>query len=447
MKELIDGRYRVVRPLGRGGMGVVHLARDENLERDVVVKMVAADAAADPVATARFRREAVLQAAVRHENVAQVYAFGREPEGWFFIQEYIHGRALEAVLASARPAGASLLPVPRTLGLVRQVASALAAVHAAGIVHRDVKPGNVVIERDTGRAVLIDFGLARRMASRDPRSTMGAGTPLYIAPELVGVSVPAELLTPRADVYSLACMAFEMLTGRAPFETDDLEEAVRLHRSARPPAPSSLHAPLAPFDAALACALAKNPVERFDGPLAFAAALDAAGRTRSRPPAAPSASQPPPEPAAEFAPAAHAAPSVVRVLVIDDDPDFLRLAVRAAQLAFFGGRVKVVGASSGAAALADVRVAPPSLVLLDFNMPGIDGIETLSLLRELPGGQQARIVVVSANIDATTRDRFAALGVQDFVEKPVDLRELVQAVNALAERAGWLSSESWDPDR
>jgi serine/threonine protein kinase len=194
---IIDGRYRVESELGRGGMGVVYVARDAWLDRPVALKVIAASWASDARATDRFQKEAKALASVRSQHVVQVYAFGPHEGSYFFAMEYVHGRSLRAIIAEHKQHNATI-PVHRTLAILSQIANGISAVHAAGIIHRDVKPANIVIEDDTGRPVLVDFGLAS--PGDDPSQAIAMGTPQYMAPEQAGLLTPS-----RAPIRRSSC--------------------------------------------------------------------------------------------------------------------------------------------------------------------------------------------------------------------------------------------------
>ena len=423
---IIDGRYRIASELGRGGMGLVHLARDTWLDRPLAVKMIAPLWAANSSAASSFLREAKALAFVRSQYVVQVYAFGLHEGSYFLAMEYARGRTLRQILADHRVHG-DTVPTHRALTILTRIAEGVDAVHAAGIVHRDIKPANIVIEEDTGRPVLVDFGLA--VPRDDPSAALSMGTPHYMAPEQAGAGVSGATVGVGTDVYALGCTAFEMLTGRLPFESDDQAQLIRMHSRKTPPAPSSIRKDLTPFDAVLLKALEKDPADRYPSCGAMTYELAAAGEKWSTK----SLTLPPPP----------MAPQVERnrplkVLVVDDDRVFAKFAAQAVQLAFFRHRkdlrVMVKGAGNGAEAIERALQEPPDLVLLDFDMPGLDGVDTLSRLRALPGGDAARVVVISGRITTSDRWRFAVLGVNDFVKKPIDFRRLVERLEGIAKR-------------
>jgi len=432
--------------------------------------MIAPKWLGDGAIASSFHREARSLASIRDQYVVQIYASGFHEGSYFFAMEYVRGRTLRQILVEHRRHGDSI-PLQRALTIVHRIAQGIDAVHAAGIVHRDVKPSNIVIEEDTGRPVLVDFGLAARSA--DPAAALAIGTPHYMAPEQAGVGVPGASVTARTDVYSLGIVAYEMLSGRLPFDSTDLAQIVRHHAKRRPPELSSIRRDLAPFDKVVERALAKDPDKRFPTCTAFAEVLASAGERwvtsnlptlpppsgAEGPPSPPppivvdsfpddlaAALKPPPSArlralAPEDAPPAPppaAGDRVIHALVVDDSPLFRRFGVQATQIALFRRnkalRVVVDGAASGAEAIARAAAQPPDLVLLDFDMPGLDGADTLSRLRALPGCARARVVVVSGRVGAKDRWRFAVHGVNEFVAKPIDFRQLVDRIEAIAKR-------------
>jgi serine/threonine protein kinase len=210
------GDYMLEAKLGRGGMGVVYLARDLALQRQVALKLLAPELTDDPVARSRFQREIAAAAAIEHPHVVPIYSAGYE-DGYFYLaMRYVHGQDLNKLLSEAGP-----LAEERAMRLVGQVASALYAVHQLGLVHRDVKPENVLLwtsEVGEEHAFLTDFGIAKAVDEVFGITSAGAlGTRGYIALELEHGAQP----TPACDQYSLAVLAFELLTGELPFESDD----------------------------------------------------------------------------------------------------------------------------------------------------------------------------------------------------------------------------------
>jgi serine/threonine-protein kinase len=419
---MVDERYRVESELGRGAMGVVYLATEVWLERPVALKVIAPALLGDAGATLRFHREAKALASVKSHHVVQLYAFGLHRGSYFYAMEYVAGRSLKHILAEHHAHGGTLA-VHRTLTIVTQIAEGIDAVHAAGIVHRDVKPSNVIIEDDTGRPVLVDFGLAA--PSEDRVLAAAVGTPRYMAPEQTGrIATP---VTARTDVYALGCTAFEMLTGHPPFHDPDVERVMAMHAEQPAPLVSSIRPQLVAFDRPLARALSKAPAERYESCTAFAEDLATAGagwRTAHL------TSRPPPLPVEEDAP--------FRVLVVDVEPSFGKFVAQAVHLAFYqqqrDRKVQIQNAGSADEAIELAEIEPPVMVVLDLDVPDLDGAEAVSRLRAVPGASHSRVVVLSRLVQPEDRVRFAALGVRDFVLKPVSFMQLVKAFQGVVER-------------
>jgi serine/threonine protein kinase len=262
--------YRILELAGAGGMGKVYRAVQPRLERVVALKVIRPDLAADESFRRRFRREAQLAATVDHPGVVPVYEAGDTDDVLFVAMRWVAGVNLQRLLATERR-----LEPTRAVGMVRQVADALHAAHEVGLVHRDVKPANVLVEGS--RIYLSDFGLAR-LATASSDTTVAAGitgTVDYLAPELLEGSMAG----PAADVYALGCLLFELLTGSVPYPMQGLIAKLHAHAHLEPPAPSDL-CPQLPrgIDRVVAQALAKDPADRFvSAPqlaLATAAALD-----------------------------------------------------------------------------------------------------------------------------------------------------------------------------
>jgi serine/threonine-protein kinase len=206
-------RYDLIRVLGHGGMSTVYLARDVELDRHVALKVLASNLAGDGVCRARFLREAKLASHVSHPSIVRIYGVGEDERGPFIVMEHVEGPTLASELArrgSFSPEQALEVAVP--------LASALAAAHAAGLVHRDVTPQNVLLDRK-GSPKLSDFGIARLLdGTRFTERGTIMGTAAYLAPE----QARGEVVTSAADVYSLGAVLYELLTGRPPFQADTL---------------------------------------------------------------------------------------------------------------------------------------------------------------------------------------------------------------------------------
>ena len=251
--------YRIVRRLGRGGMGILYLAVEPGLERRVALKLIAPEAAADEVFAKRFAEESRIAAAIEHPNVVPIYAAGEVDSVPYIAMRYVAGSDL-----GRRIEREGRLEPERAAALIAQIGNGLDAIHAAGLVHRDVKPANVLLSGEAGEehAYITDFGVARNVSTHSGLTQTGrfVGTLDYVAPEQIsGGAVDA-----RVDVYALGCLLFKLLTGQVPFPREG--EAARLyaHLNDPPPAPS-LFAPSTPpaLDAVVARAMAKQPGERY----------------------------------------------------------------------------------------------------------------------------------------------------------------------------------------
>lgn len=257
------GRYRLLDQLGRGGMGQVFRAYDTQTERTVALKLLAPELADDAEFQRRFRREARAAATLNEPHVVPIHHFG-EIDGRLYVDmRLIEGVDLDHLLTRES------LGAQRSVELIEQVATALDAAHRQGLVHRDVKPSNILVgARDF--AYLIDFGLARTTDATE-LTTAGQmlGTLAYMAPERFESGAPDA----RADVYSLTCVLYQCLTGRRPFRGDTLERQLKGHLLTSPPRPSAEHPVLAAFDDVIATGMAKDPGQRFlsAGDLAAAA--------------------------------------------------------------------------------------------------------------------------------------------------------------------------------
>ncbi|HET9017159.1 MAG TPA: serine/threonine-protein kinase, partial [Thermomicrobiaceae bacterium] len=275
--EALIGRtfngYRVTRFVARGGMGIVYAGVQESLDRPVAIKFLYPHLSDDDRFRERFEREARFASRMVHPNIVRVLDFGTEGMLHFMVLDLVDGDSLRDRLAQIFGQGLTMR-TETILRILEQVGSALAYAHKLGYIHRDVKPGNILLTPD-GNAYLTDFGVVKMMGTGQVTSTgMIIGTPEYMSPEQsAGVSE----ITPAADQYSLAVVAYEMLVGRAPFQAPTPAAVMRMQLSDPPPPPSTV-APWFPsaVEQVLMRALAKDPRDRYESVGDFIAALSAA---------------------------------------------------------------------------------------------------------------------------------------------------------------------------
>jgi eukaryotic-like serine/threonine-protein kinase len=270
--SVVDGRYRVLRRIGSGGMADVWLAEDAHLQRQVALKVLHRRFAQDREFVERFRREAEAAAGLQHPNIVAVFDRG-EFEGTYYIaMQYIEGPTLKRMIDSG-------LTPEQAVALIRQVLEAARFAHRHGVVHRDLKPQNVIVDGE-GKAVVTDFGIARAGVSEITQTGSVMGTPHYLSPEQAqGFEVTAV-----SDLYSIGVILYEALTGRVPFEGESAVAVAMKQVSQTPQRPSSINPRVSPaLDATVMRALEKDPGERFQSADAFIAALDAAIREPGAP--------------------------------------------------------------------------------------------------------------------------------------------------------------------
>jgi serine/threonine-protein kinase len=257
------GQYALKRKLGEGGMGEVWLAEHALLKRPCAVKFIRSDLAAHPATAARFEREVQAVTGLTHPNTVRVYDYGRADDGsFYYVMEYLDGPTLEELVKSNGP-----LPPGRVVYLLRQVCEALAEAHAVGLVHRDLKPGNIIVATIGGQsdtAKLLDFGLVQDLSAdadiRLTRTGTVLGTPAYMSPEQAAGESAVDA---RGDVYGLGAVAFYALTGRPPFQGKTLGQLLSAHRSAPPPVAELRPGVPADLVTVVARCLAKDPSDRF----------------------------------------------------------------------------------------------------------------------------------------------------------------------------------------
>src|SRR2546425_511966 len=351
--------YRIESVIGRGGMGVVYLAEQLRLSRRVALKVLPPELAEDERFRDRFIHESKLAASLDNPHVVDVYDAGEADGALYLAMRYVEGTDLKTLIKREGP-----LELERVLALLTQVASALDAAHQRGLVHRDVKAANVLVEARTSpdreHAYLADFGLTKRPDSISGLTKTGQflGSVEYAAPE----QFEGKKLDARTDVYSVGCMAYECLTGAVPYPRDNEAAVMFAHLRETPPKVTASRPDLpAALDVVVGTAMAKRPEDRYPAAGALAEALEAAARGER-------AELEGPRP---------------RILVVDDLPQNVRLL----QAVLTSNGYAVGSAHSGPEALQKVTSEPPDLVLLDVQMPGMNGYEVCRRIRSDPTTQ------------------------------------------------------------
>jgi eukaryotic-like serine/threonine-protein kinase len=266
LQHLVEGKYKIERMLGRGGMGTVYLAHDLTLEREVAIKVLFPDAAQDDQGVRRFQQEAKTAAKLDHPNIIPIYRVESEAGLNYFVMKYVSGTSLEDVLEQKQP-----LATDYTQRVLWEAACALGHAHTRGVVHRDVKPANIMFDHD-GRVMLTDFGISKALQAATGFTATGMiiGTPHYMAPEQAkGASVDG-----RADQYSLGVVGYRMVTGELPFAGDSIHTVLYKQIFEHAPAAKSRRADIPNYlSAAISRAMSKDPDDRFATTEAFATAV------------------------------------------------------------------------------------------------------------------------------------------------------------------------------
>src|SRR5687768_896217 len=275
LQEALAGRYSLERELGRGGMGVVYLAREVRLDRPVALKLLPSAFAAQPALRERFLREARTAARLSHPHIVPIHAVDEVGDFVFMVMAYVEGPTLEQRVRERGP-----LPATDAARVLREVAWALAYAHAQGVVHRDIKPANILLEAGSGRALVTDFGIAH--VADSPSLTSGAevmGTAEFMSPE----QAAGEPIDGRSDLYALGVVGYYMLSGGVPFSGSTVAATLAKHltQTAEPLATVAPEVP-AQLSHAIERCLAKDPAARFEGGEQLAEALSTALERRSR---------------------------------------------------------------------------------------------------------------------------------------------------------------------
>jgi len=395
--DVMAGGYRILGELGRGAMGVVLLGFDLQLHRKVAIKLV--NSAGGVEERQRFLQEARAMALVNHPNVLHIHAFGEHAGVPYFVMEFVEGTTAEAWLHSH-----SVAPdLDTALAILDDVCQGVSAIHEAGAVHRDLKPSNILLDAQM-HARVADLGLAAPYLEGGIVKEI-SGTPAYMAPEVAfeGEQSPS----PASDVYALGCTAYELLTGRLPFDADTALALMVQHATAQPQKPSQVRPDLpVTFDDVILRALAKKPEERLTSVDAFRRALKEARAASMEP---------------------------VRILVAEDDPDFRDLL--ALKLGMEFPAAEIVCVDNGHSLIEAFTERPASVVMIDLRMPILDGMGVTALLRARPEAAKVPIIVMTASGGPKEWQLLSSLGADRFLVKPVNLDDVIDTLRgALRER-------------
>ncbi len=396
--ELLEGVFEIKRRLGRGGMGEVYEAFDQRLARRVAIK----------VAWVRLgggmQLEAQTLASLNHPGILRVHHMGTHRGLDYLVMELLPGESLEARLA------AGAVPIDECVRLLEAVCGALMHLHEHGIVHRDLKPGNIMLAPGD-RVVLVDFGISGHGRLTGDQA-VASGSPHYMAPESFGGEVrPGD--AHLVDLYALGVVAFQLVTGRLPFEDGTPLDLARQHLEVIPPRASAFRERVPPrFDHMIAALMAKQPDDRPSSIQVVQAQIRALRRVLEDPPTAP-----PPR----------------SVLIVDDDPAMCALLRACTEQAVPGVEIEIAGTGTKAIELASARSF--DFIFLDLELPDVNGLEVCMHLHATSTITSAAVIVVSAHDDAQTRASMRRLGVSKFVSKRLGTLELEDTISDLLMRS------------
>ena len=444
-------RYRWIETIGRGGMGIVFKAQDLALDDVVAIKVLAPDLELDEEELLiRFKREVFLNRKIKHPNVARMHDFGVAGDYPYITMEFIPGGDLRQLIRLER----RLAPA-RAVAILRQICLGTDAAHRLGIIHRDLKSQNVIVE-EGGAVAILDFGLARnkRASERATLTSAVLGTPHYMSPEQA-LGREADV---RNDLYSIGIIAYEALTGALPFRGDSPHVVAMAHVREPAPDPSRLVPGIPAELAALVLrAMAKEPAERF--PSAAEMERELSALTLAPEPAAsdeaglPEAIESPsglptqrlrgqPEPTApsdRTVPASGGRLADVKTwppVVLVVQPDAVERRLLTGHVSQFG--CGVAEAATGQEAMERLLSDPPDLLLMDVKLPDMDGFDVVRILRSQAVSARLPVVLLAPRLDRRVYAFGLQIGATDVLGKPVDLTNLVGRIWDVLQHEGFL---------
>jgi serine/threonine protein kinase len=427
--------YRIVEALGEGGMGEVYKADDQKLRRQVAIKVLPPRIMQDSIARKRLVREAIAASALNHPNIITIYSIEETEDLNFIVMEFVEGRSLYSMLKQG--------PVPflQLIDIGLEVSDALTMAHSAGLIHRDIKPGNIMIT-SRGHVKLLDFGVAKWMAhmekefSEDPRFTSNlteTGSPIgtinYMSPE----QTRGEQLDPRSDIFSLGSVLYEGATWSTPFQGVSILTVLHQIAAEHPQPPSTLQPSLPKsFDDLIARAMAKEPQDRFQSTAELSEALSRlrTDAEQSHQFVRPKLMTPPIQTATTKSGRDSSDPGIAagtkgRIFLVEDNEDNRDMLTRRLRRKGY----EVCFAVNGRDALDQIPAEQPDLILMDISLPLVDGIEVSRRLKSSDSTKQIPIIALTAHAMAGDREKALAAGCDDYDTKPVDLERLLNKIS------------------
>ncbi len=380
----IGGHFTVLDTLGRGGMGVVVRARDERLQRDVAIKLIHPKLLNAPHAYERFLTEARALAQVNHPGVVSIHAFASPEHAPYFVMEYVVGSDLQALIDARQ------FSTTEVLRVLSPLCEAVDAIHAAGFVHRDLKPRNILVGPGL-RIVVTDLGLAHCLSNvKESDAHAPAGTPGYIAPELLLAGTRIRF-PERIDVYAIGALTYRLLVGHGPHDADSDEKIVDSQLCTKPAPPSERNTLLPPaVDEVVVRALSIDPARRQGSAGEFFHEIRAALALKRR--------------------------QTRQIVIADDDPDMRRWIELVVAEKLPNAKLHCV--ENGEQALNAVERQDPDLVITDLDMPTLDGVELTRVLRTR--APNLPVLVITAVGGAPEWQVLRELGANAFLPKPLD---------------------------